>query len=212
MEYIRTETVSRNALTATLFHLAERGLIDVRQTGENDWQIRGLADREAWDRVDPVSRTVGTSLKVDRAGAEFDADGAMSSGQRLVEAKTELSAAATDWAFDNGLMVSATHYVQWALRFLTVIAVAGAVAVTAGWVPLPTMWVLPLAGVSLLLASELGDGCRQSPDGRGSRVVPARGWIPSNAGVRTAGRTTQRDGRQKPLCRVSAVRGRRGIR
>ena len=80
MEYIRTQTVCRNALTATLFHLAERGLIDVRQTGEKDWRICGLADKETWDRVDPVSRTVGTSLKVDRAGAKFDADGSKSSG------------------------------------------------------------------------------------------------------------------------------------
>ena len=33
-EYIRTESVPKNGLTATLFYLAERGLIDMRQVND----------------------------------------------------------------------------------------------------------------------------------------------------------------------------------
>ena len=45
-EYIRTESVPKNGLTATLFYLAERGLIDMRQVNEKQWNISGKAD--AW--------------------------------------------------------------------------------------------------------------------------------------------------------------------
>ncbi len=47
-EYIRTESVSKNALTATLFHLADRGLIEMRQTGKDKWKIRNTAKAGAW--------------------------------------------------------------------------------------------------------------------------------------------------------------------
>ena len=43
-EYIRTESVPKNGLTATLFYLAERGLIDLRQVNDKQWNIRGIAE------------------------------------------------------------------------------------------------------------------------------------------------------------------------
>jgi hypothetical protein len=63
-EYIRTEAVPKSALTATLFYLAERKLIDLRQVNDQHWRIRGLAKQIDWERIDPVSRKVGTVLKV----------------------------------------------------------------------------------------------------------------------------------------------------
>ena len=61
-----------------------------------------------------------------------------------------------------------THYAQWALRFLNILALAGAVAVAAGWVPFPTMWVLPLAAVFLLSVSSwvTAVGSRRTESGR----------------------------------------------
>ena len=44
-EYIRTESVSKNALTATLFYLADRGLIEMRQTGKE--QVEATQHRQA---------------------------------------------------------------------------------------------------------------------------------------------------------------------
>ena len=44
-EYIRTESVPKNGLTATLFYLAERGLIDMQQVNDKQWTIRGKADQ-----------------------------------------------------------------------------------------------------------------------------------------------------------------------
>ena len=42
-EYIRTLKVSPDALTATLFHLAEHGLITLNQVNEKRWTITGIA-------------------------------------------------------------------------------------------------------------------------------------------------------------------------
>ena len=61
-EYIRTETVPKNGLTATLFHLAERKLIDLRQVNEKQWNMRGTTEPGAWAEIDPVSRAVGHAL------------------------------------------------------------------------------------------------------------------------------------------------------
>ena len=67
-EYIRTETVPKNGLTATLFYLAERRLIDLRQVNDKQWNIRGTAEQGAWADVDPVSRTVGIGAQGDELG------------------------------------------------------------------------------------------------------------------------------------------------
>lgn len=73
-EYIRAEAVPRQALTATLFHLAERGLIELRQLTNGHWRIRGQAERVAWRDVDPVSVAVGSALRVTSPGEEFEAN------------------------------------------------------------------------------------------------------------------------------------------
>ncbi len=105
LEYIRTEAVPKNGLTATLFYLAERGLIELRQINDEQWRIRGLVDLSDWEQIDPVSRKVGIALKVNRPGTEFEAKKTVKSGEKLNKAKTDMAKAVEKWAFDNGLMV-----------------------------------------------------------------------------------------------------------
>ena len=81
-EYIRTETVPKNGLTATLFYLAERRLVDLRQVNEKQWNIRGTAERGAWADVDPVS-------VAGRLGAEGDEGGHRIRGQTHRQVRPE---------------------------------------------------------------------------------------------------------------------------
>jgi Predicted membrane protein (DUF2207) len=104
-EYIRTETVPKDGLTATLFYLAERGLIDLRQVSEKQWTITGKAEKRAWADVDPVSVAVGSALKVMGPGTEFEAKHTVKSGQKLNKAKTDMAVAVAKWSHDNGLTV-----------------------------------------------------------------------------------------------------------
>ncbi|HEY0808205.1 MAG TPA: DUF2207 domain-containing protein, partial [Pseudonocardiaceae bacterium] len=92
-EYIRTETVPKNGLTATLFYLAERRMIELSQLNDEQWRIRGLVDISEWDHVDPVSRKVGIALKVNRPDTEFEAKKTVKSGQKLNKAKTDMAEA-----------------------------------------------------------------------------------------------------------------------
>ncbi|WP_264001182.1 DUF2207 domain-containing protein, partial [Mycobacterium pseudoshottsii] len=43
LEYIRTESVPKNGLTATLFYLAEQDLITLHQVNDKQWNIRSIA-------------------------------------------------------------------------------------------------------------------------------------------------------------------------
>ena len=42
-EYILTEAVPKNGLTATLSHLAERELVELKQLGDGSGEVRGTA-------------------------------------------------------------------------------------------------------------------------------------------------------------------------
>ena len=67
--------------------------------------IRGLVDKSQWDLLDPVSVVVGSALKVNRQGHEFEAKNTVTAGEKLNKAKTDMAKAVEKWAFDNGLMV-----------------------------------------------------------------------------------------------------------
>jgi hypothetical protein len=83
-EYIRTLKVSPDALTATLFHLAEHGLITLNQVNEKRWTITGIGDYAAWDAMDTVSRKAGYALDVSRPGGT---NGTIAAGE-VATAKT----------------------------------------------------------------------------------------------------------------------------
>ena len=72
-EYIRTEEVPREGLTATLFY-HDRGLVRPDQTAPKKWTITATGEQGRAD-VDPVSVAVGSALKVTWPGERFDANG-----------------------------------------------------------------------------------------------------------------------------------------
>ncbi|MDF2584407.1 MAG: rane protein, partial [Mycobacterium sp.] len=104
-EYIRTETVPESGLTATLFHLAERKLIELRQLDKHAWNVTGTAQPGAWADIDPVGVAVGSALKVIGPGAEFKARKSATSGEKLKRAKIDMAGAVRRWATDEGLIV-----------------------------------------------------------------------------------------------------------
>lgn len=166
-EYIRTEAVSRDALTATLFYLAERQLISLTQVSEKNWTIRGIAEAAAWADIDPVSRQVGHALKVDEPGTEFDANGTVSAGTKFTAAKNDVSAAVKQWAFTEGLMVKkgSERWAQWAAAVALVAALLG---FFLAWGFPATIWALPFAVFFLITVRTWGAGVgtRRTPAGR----------------------------------------------
>ncbi len=173
-EYIRTESVPKNALTATLFYLAERKMIELKQINEEHWRIRGLADMSEWERLDPVSRKVGIALKVNKRGEEFEAKKTVKAGEKLNKAKTDIAKAVQEWAFDSGLMVKRKKEL-W-VRTVNVVALLAAVCCFLLWFGIPiTAWGLPFAAFFVFTV-------RSWVDGVGSRRTAAGRELWSQAG------------------------------
>ncbi|WP_131809896.1 DUF2207 domain-containing protein, partial [Mycolicibacterium elephantis] len=167
LEYIRTEDVPANGLTATLFHLADRGLIELRQISAKHWKIRGIADQGAWADVDPVAVAVGSKLKVMGPGREFDAKKTVKSGERLSAAKTDMAAAVRNWAFDEKLLVKKRS--EWWLRVANVAAFVAMMVCFFRWFGIPnTLWALPFAAFFLFTTPSWlpGVGTRRTAAGR----------------------------------------------
>jgi Predicted membrane protein (DUF2207) len=166
LEYIRTEAVPKNGLTATLLYLAERRLVDLAQINEEKWRIRGLADRSAWADVDPVSVAVGSALKVIGPGSDFEATKTAKSGEKLNKAKTDMTKGVQNWAFGNKLMVKRKQEL-W-VRTANAIAFILMICAIFRWGFPTTMWVLPFGAFFLfsLRAWGAGVGTRRTAAGR----------------------------------------------
>ncbi|OBF39544.1 DUF2207 domain-containing protein, partial [Mycolicibacterium conceptionense] len=164
-EYIRTETVPKNGLSATLFHLAERGLVELRQISDKHWKIKGLAKPADWAGVDPVGIDVGAALKVMSPGAEFSAKNTATSGKKLSKAKADMALAVRKWAFDGGFMVKRRKEL-W-VRVANVVAFFAALAGFFLWFGI-TLWGLPFAAFFLcsLRGWHGGVGTRRTSAGR----------------------------------------------
>ena len=173
-EYIRTEAVPKNALTATLFYLAERKLIDLQQINDKHWRIRGLAKQTEWERLDPVSRKVGTALKVNKPGEEFEAKKTVKSGEKLNKAKTDIAKAVERWAFDSGLMVKRKKE----LWVRTVNVIAMLIAVCCFFL----VFGIPFTAVGLPFAAFFLFTARSWVDGVGTRRTAAGRELWSQAG------------------------------
>jgi hypothetical protein len=154
VEYIRTESVPTNSLTATLLYLAERQLITMTQTGEERWTIRGIADKAQWDLLDPVSRRAVAALRVDTPGSEFTVGSdvylspwakcrleerglladheTVEAGKQLTRAKINIDHAVQAWAFDNKLLVKKQSH-RW-IRGANLVALVLALLGFALWV------------------------------------------------------------------------------
>ena len=206
-EYIRTESVPKNGLTATLFYLAERGMIELRQVNDEHWKVRGLVDISEWDQVDPVSRKVGIALKVNRPGTEFEAKKTVKSGEKLNKAKTDMAKAVQKWAFDGGLMVKRRKEL-W-VRTLNVIALILAVLRLLP-LGLPDDHVGPaVRGVLPVVRAVLDRGCRQPAHRGRPRAVVARRRISPHAVHRLGRDAVRLRCAQGPLHCLHTVRGRR---
>ena len=165
-EYIRTKTVPKNGLTATLFYLAERRLIELQQVNEKQWNIRGIGEPGAWADADPVSIAVGSALKVMKPGTEFEAKHTVTSGQKLNKAKTDMAEAVKKWAYDNGLMVKRKREL-W-VRTANAVAFLLMLCGFFRWGFPTTMCALPFAAFFLLSIRSWADGVgtRRTETGR----------------------------------------------
>ncbi len=100
-EYIRTEKVPAQGVTATLFYLAERGLLTLNQTGRKKWAVTSVGGPGQWADVDPVSVAVGSALGLTSPGRRFDANGTVSAGTKLTRAQADMATAVRSWAFER---------------------------------------------------------------------------------------------------------------
>lgn len=165
-EYIRTEEVPANGLTATLFHLADRGLLALHQDSPKKWTVRNVGGAGDWAGVDPVSVAVGSALGLTYPGAVFRANGSVSAGRKLSTAKTDMGAAVKQWAIDGGLVVKRRQ--ELLLRVFNVVALILAVGGFLLWFFPITLWGLPFALFALLSAGswKSGVGMRRTAAGR----------------------------------------------
>ena len=165
-EYIRTEVVPRNGLTATLFYLAERELVTLQQVDDNQWTVRGVGKPGRWADVDPASRAVGSRLKVINPGSEFEAKKTVKSGEKLNKAKTDMTKAVETWAVDGGLMVKRNKEL-W-VRAANGVAFILMICAFFRWGFPTTMWALPFAAFFILSAGSwnAGVGTRRTAAGR----------------------------------------------
>ena len=172
-EYIRTETVPKDGLTATLFYLAERRLIDLRQVNDKQWNIRGTAAEGAWADVDPVSRRR-------RACAGGDPRGQRIRGQAHREVRTETQQGQDrhdQGRREMGVRQRPDGQAKKELWVRTANAIAFLLMVCGffRWGFPTTIWALPFAAFFLL-------SIRSWADGVGSRRTAAGRELWSRAG------------------------------
>ena len=210
VEYIRTESVPTNSLTATLLYLAERQVITLTRTGEGTWTIRGIADKAQWDLLDPVSRRGVAPLRVDTPGSEFTAGldvylspwamrrldelgvldpETVEAGKQLNRAKTNIAQAVQDWAFDNDLLVKKQS--KWWIRGANLVALVLALLGFALWVfPAKLLEDIPPEDATLVIPQWwLFPATMWGVPFAVFFGVTARGWLPGVDSRRTpAGR------------------------
>ena len=145
-EYIRTERVPGEGLTATLFHLADRGLLSLDQSSKKKWTVHSVGDPGAWADVDPVSVAVGSALGLTGRGQDFSANGTVTAGRKLTAAKSAMDAAVRQWAIGEGMI--AKHPSELWLRVANLVALGLAVCGFIRWLFPITLWALSLIHIS----------------------------------------------------------------
>jgi len=138
--YVTSERTPRRALVATLLYQGQQGLTTLTRDGD-DWVVEGIADAEAWDKVDDVTRHVGASLGVDHPGGRFEADGTISAGQDLKTVQSSLAKITDAWATAAGVQKPAAS--ETLGRVLVVLSAVAAGALT--WMASTSLFVVPFA-------------------------------------------------------------------
>ncbi|MDQ1320425.1 MAG: hypothetical protein QG655_1668, partial [Actinomycetota bacterium] len=155
-EYIRTEKVPEHGVTATLFYLADRGLLSLNQSGRNKWVVHSVGDSGGWADVDPVSVAVGSALGLTFRGSSFNANGGVTAGSKLTAAKQVMETGVRKWAVDEQLI--RPHRVEWWLRLANLLALVAAIFGFLRWGFPITLWGLPFAAFFLFSLPWWGSG------------------------------------------------------
>lgn len=104
--YVGSEGVGEKAVTSTLLHQAEQGLVRLRRDDSDNWTVVGEAAAERWASTDPVTRRLGEALGVTTPGGVFRADRSAAAGKTLSKATAELRRECRAWARRESLVVS----------------------------------------------------------------------------------------------------------
>lgn len=163
--YIAYEDMGSNAITATMYYMADKGLVKLEKREDSSWLVTGLVPQEQWSQVDPCTRAFGQALGVDREGYWFLAEKSEAAGKRLLAAKKALQTSVELWAVDQGLIKSSGFEKLGRFLFWAAIILAGVVFV---FTPVPSMWGLTFACFALGAVGVLatGVGTRRTQAGR----------------------------------------------
>lgn len=159
--YLVTETVGDHALTASVMHLAQRGLVTLEGEGAG-WSVRHAGERSGWAAIDPVTRTAAHGLRVESPGGSFHASATESAGAKIRSTISAIEKAADTWALDG--LWTRTHHVIWG-RVAAVLSMA--VGLVVGIVA-PALYGLPFAMFALGAAGlfATGTGRRRTAQAR----------------------------------------------
>lgn len=163
--YIAYEEMGSNAITATMYYMAEKGLVKLEKREDNSWLVTGLVPQEQWNDVDAGTHAFGQALGVDREGYWFLAEKSEAAGKKLLAAQTALKTAVELWAVDKSLVKSSAFEKWGRFLFWAAIILAGLVFVFA---PVPSMWGLVFACFAIGAVGVLatGVGTRRTQQGR----------------------------------------------
>ncbi len=100
-EYLLTETTGTSALTATVLHLADRGMVSLTDNG-GSWTVTNIPAPEKWAAIDPVATAVADALGVRTPGGSFTAAATEPSGAKVRVTITALERAVREWS-EQGL-------------------------------------------------------------------------------------------------------------
>lgn len=163
--YMDEESVGDHALLASILRAADLNLVKLFNDGGSTWTVQGITYPNFWDEVDPVTKSVGSSLGLINYGSVVTIDKSVSSGQLLKQAQAEAVAQTRAWARGNRLVSDAPVEAIGSWVWIAAIVLAG---VGLWGVFGPTMFGLPFAafvigGVGLRAK---GVGTRRTAAGR----------------------------------------------
>ncbi len=163
--YIAYEEMGSKAITATMYYMADKGLVKLEKREDSSWLVTGLVPQEQWSQVDAGTRAFGQALGVDREGYWFLAEKSEAAGKRLLAAQTALKTAVELWAVDKSLVKSSAFEKWGRFLFFAAIILAGILFIFA---PVPSMWGLVFAGFAIGAVGVMatGVGTRRTQAGR----------------------------------------------
>ena len=150
-EYLFSETTGTSALTATVLHLADRGMVTLTDNG-GSWTVTNIPAPEKWAAIDPVATAVADALGVRTPGGSFTAAATEPAGATVRRAITALESAVRSWS-DQGLW--RTDSMVWWGRLGVVLSLLAALVI--GLVA-PLVLALPFAVFAVCAAALFATG------------------------------------------------------